>query len=134
MKQQLAALVLSAALVPAAGSSAEIIDRILAVVDGAIIMQSDVAVAVRLRLVPSNGADATSAALDRLIERQLILSEVDRYAPPEPPEAEIDRQVADIRARAGTEFESVLLLGGIGVEQLRRQVRDDLRIAAYLQQ
>jgi hypothetical protein len=113
---------------------AEIIDRILAVVDGAIIMQSDLAVAVRLGLVPSAGADATSAALDRLIERQLILSEVDRYAPPEPAAAEIDRRVADIRARAGAEFERVLLLGGIGLEQLRREVRDDLRIDAYLQQ
>ena len=63
-----------------------------------------------------------------------MLAEVDRYAPPEPAAAEIDRRVADIRARAGTEFERVLLLGGIGLEQLRREVRDDLRIDAYLQQ
>jgi hypothetical protein len=135
MKQQLAALVLSAALVPAAGSAAEIIDRILAVVDGAIIMQSDVRVAMRLNLVPSAGApDPASAVLERLIERQLILSEVDRYAPPDPAQADIDRHVADIRSRAGAEFESVLQLGGIGLEQLRRDVRDDLRIEAYLQQ
>src|SRR3954468_15334767 len=114
---------------------AEIIDRILAVVDGAIIMQSDVAVAVRLGLVPSGtGPDVTAAALDRLIERQLILSEVDRYAPPDPPEAEIERHVSDIRLRAGTQFDAVLLLGGIGLEQLRREVRNDLRIDAYLQQ
>jgi hypothetical protein len=114
---------------------AEIIDRILAVVDGAIIMQSDVAVAMRLGLVASSGGpDPTSAALDRLIERQLILSEVDRYAPPDPADSEIDRRVADIRARAGTEFDGVLLLGGIDLEQLRREVRDDLRIDAYLQQ
>jgi hypothetical protein len=114
---------------------AEIIDRILAVVDGAIIMQSDVAVAVRLGLVPSGtGPDVTAAALDRLIERQLILSEVDRYAPPDPPEAEIERHVSDIRLRAGTQFDAVLLLGGIDLEQLRREVRDDLRIDAYLQQ
>ena len=63
-----------------------------------------------------------------------MLAEVDRYAPPEPAAAEIDRRVADIRARAGTEFERVLFLGGIGLEQLRREVRDDLRIDAYLQQ
>jgi peptidyl-prolyl cis-trans isomerase SurA len=114
---------------------AEIIDRILAVVDGAIILQSDVAVAVRFGLVPSGtGPDVTSAALDKLIERQLILSEVDRYAPPDPPETEIDRHVSDIRSRAGTQFEAVLSLGGIDIEQLRREVRDDLRIDAYLQQ
>jgi hypothetical protein len=135
MKKQLAALVLCAAFVPAAAAGAEIIDRILAVVDGAIIMQSDVRVAMRLGLVPSAGApDSASGVLERLIERQLILSEVDRYAPPDPAEADIDRHVADIRSRAGAEFESILRLGGIGIEQLRRDVRDDLRIEAYLQQ
>ena len=125
---------------------AQIIDRILAGVDGAIIMQSDVAAAIRLNRVPSAGpstgspslsrdaADPTAAALDRLIERQLILSEVDRYAPPDPAEADIDRHLSDIRSQAGAEFDRILLRSGIGVEQLRREVRDDLRIQAYLQQ
>ena len=46
---------------------AEIIDRILAVVEGAIVMQSDVAAAVRLGLVPAAGApDPVAAALDAL--------------------------------------------------------------------
>jgi hypothetical protein len=130
-----AAFVLTAALVATAELRAEIIDRILAVVDGAIIMQSDVMIATRLGLVPAAGApDPSSAALDRLIERQLILSEVDRYAPPDPAEADVERHVADIRSRAGAQFDSILLLGGIGLEQLRRDVRDDLRIEAYLQQ
>ena len=114
---------------------AQIIDRILAVVDSAIILQSDVQLAMRFGLVPSaGGPDPTSAVLDRLIDRQLILAEVARYAPPDPAEAEIDRHIADIRARAGGEFDAVLLAGGIGVDQLRRDVRDDLRIDAYLQQ
>jgi hypothetical protein len=133
-----------------AGARAQIIDRILAVVDGAIIMQSDVAAAIRLNRVPSGGdppagsgssltspqdaADPTAAALDRLIERQLILAEVDRYAPPDPAEADIDRHLSDLRTQAGAEFDKILLLSGIGVEQLRREVRDDLRIQAYLQQ
>src|SRR5689334_14476088 len=84
---------------------AEIIDRILAVVDGAIIMQSDVAVAARLGMVPAaTAADPTQGTLDALIERRLILAEVDRYAPPDPPEAEVDRHLADIRTRAGARF------------------------------
>ena len=132
-----------------AGARAQVIDRILAVVDGAIIMQSDVAAAILLNRVPSAGlatgsglsrpsakdaADPAGAALDRLIERQLILSEVDRYAPPDPAEADIDRQVSDIRSQAGTDFDRILLLSGLDVEQLRREVRDDLRIQTYLQQ
>ena len=134
----------------AADARAQIIDRILAVVDGAIIMQSDVAAAIRPNRVPSAGgpstdsgssrassrdaADPTTAALDHLIERQLILAEVDRYAPPDPAEADIDRHVSDIRAQAGAEFDRILLLSGLGVEQLRREVRDDLRMQVYLQQ
>ena len=136
MRKSLAALVVAGSLVgSAAGVRAEIIDRILAVVNGAIIMQSDVAVAIRLGLVPSaGGPDPASAALDSLIERQLMLSEVDRYAPPDPAEAEVDRHVADIRSRAGAQFDAILLQGGIAVDQLRREVRDNLRIEAYLQQ
>ncbi len=131
-----------------AGARAQIIDRILAVVDGVIIMQSDVAAAIRLNRLPSAGGpsitsarassgdpvDPTAAALDSLIERQLILAEVDRYAPPDPAEADIDRHLADLRSQAGAEFDRILLLSGIGVEQLRRELRDDLRIQAYLQQ
>ena len=114
---------------------AEVIDRILAVVDGALITQSDAAAAIRLGLV-AGPADPLAAIVDRLIERRLVLREVDRYAPPDPAEADVDRTVADIRARAGTpaQFDAILLQTGFGVDQLRRRVRDDLRIEAYLQQ
>lgn len=112
---------------------AEIIDRILAVVDRAVITQSDVLGGIRLGLV----RDASiAAALDRLIERQLVLIEVDRYAPPEPPEAQVDRRVSELRAPAASpsEFDRALVETGISIERLRRHVRDDLRIEAYLQQ
>jgi hypothetical protein len=114
---------------------AEVIDRILAVVDGAIITQSDAAAAIRLGLV-AGPADPLSGVVDRLIERRLMLREVDRYAPPDPAEADVDRTVAEIRARAGTpaQFDAILLQTGFGVDQLRRHVRDDLRIESYLQQ
>jgi hypothetical protein len=129
MRKVFGFLLLAAWLVSAtAVVRAEIIDRILAVVDGAIVMQSDVAAAVRLGLVPA------AAALDALIERRLILSEVDRYAPPDPSDVEIDRHVADIRTRAGSQFDAILLQTGMAADQLRREVRDDLRIEAYLQQ
>ena len=130
----LAALFVSFTLT-AVARGAEIIDRILAVVDGAIIMQSDLAMAVRLRLVPgSAAADPIAAPLEALIERRLMLEEVDRYAPPDPPETEVDRHLADIRTRAGDRFDAILAESGISVDQLRRHVRDDLRMESYLQQ
>jgi hypothetical protein len=135
MKKTVTIFVLTAVVVSVVELRAQIIDRILAVVDGAIIMQSDVMIATRLGLVPGAGAsDPTAAVLERLIERQLILSEVDRYAPADPAEADVERNVADIRLRAGAQFDSILLAGGIGLDQLRRHVRDDLRIESYLQQ
>jgi peptidyl-prolyl cis-trans isomerase SurA len=129
------AFVLAALASVSAVSRAEIIDRILAVVNGAIIMQSDVNMAVRLALVPgASASDPISAPLDALIERRLILEEVDRYAPPDPPDAEIDRHLADVRTRAGARFDLVLVETGISAEQLRRYLRDDVRMEAYLQQ
>lgn len=114
---------------------AEVIDRILAVVDGALITQSDAAAAIRLGLV-AGPADPLAAVVDRLIERRLLLREVDRYAPPDPQEADVDRAVIEIRGRTGTpaQFEAILLHTGFSLDQLRRHVRDDLRIEAYLQQ
>jgi len=133
MMRFLAALLLTVSFTDIGG--AEIIDRILAVVDGAIIMQSDVTMAVRLGLVPgSAAADPLAAPLDALIERRLMLEEVDRYAPPDPPDADVDRRLADIRTRAGAGFDSILTDSGISVDQLRRHVRDDLRVESYLQQ
>jgi hypothetical protein len=130
-------LVVSLLVASASSTSvrAEIIDRILAVVNGALIMQSDVTLAVRLGLAPqSTASDAVAVPLDALIERRLVLEEVDRYAPPEPAQAEVDRRLADVRDRAGSAFDAILRDSGISVDQLRRQVRDDLRIDAYLLQ
>ena len=132
------ALVLFAVALAAtpAGAARDVIDRILAVVDGAPITQSDVNAAVRLGLLPiPAGTDPVTAVLDGLIERRLIVAEVDRYAPPDPAEPEIARAFDAVRARVGAaEFTEVLRQTGGSPEQVQRFVRDDLRIAAYLQQ
>jgi len=118
------------------GLNAEIIDRTLAVVEGSIITQSDVLAAIRLGLVPrGRAADPIGEALERLIERRLTLAEVDRYVPPNPPESAIDSRIASVRAAAGAaDFDRLLALYGLTMEQIRRHVRDDLRITAYLRQ
>jgi len=116
----------------------EIIDRVLAVVGGQIITLSDArAIQVLGLLRPESGRDDTLAAvLERLIDRRLMLAEIDRYAPPEPAAAAIDAGVAEVRARFGDSlgFEIALNRTAMSHEELRRHVADTLRIDRYLQQ
>lgn len=132
------ALWLGLGLLRPSTAGAEIIDRILAVVDREIITLSDVNGAILFGLVevPRDTTDKTQAALDRLIERRLTLTEVERYAPPEPADAMVDAAVAARRARFAdsAQFEAALAASGLTADQLRHHLRDDLRIETYLQQ
>ena len=116
---------------------AEVIDRILATVGGALILQSDAVAAARFGFVdlPAQG-NPLQFTLDRLIERRLMLIEVDRYAPPEPPRALLDErmQQLDQRIGSGERLDAILRETGFTLEQLRLYVRDDLRIEGYVQQ
>jgi hypothetical protein len=125
-------------LLSGAITSAQLIDRVLAVVAGEPITLSDVMGALRFGLVPQAPAkeDPTKAALNALIDRQLQLIEVNRYLPPEPTEAAMQERLAQIRAGFTDEaaFEAALKETGLTVGQLRARVRDNLRIESYLQQ
>ena len=128
-----------ALLLLAFGSSshAEIIDRILAVVEGQLITLSDVRAVTRLGLEhAAEGDDPVRAILDRLIERQLMLVEVERYAPQEPSPEALDARLDAVRGTFpdALAFETTLHQVGMTQEHLRRYARDALRIDAYLQQ
>lgn len=116
------------------GTSAEVIDRILAVVNGSIVTLSDVHAATRFGL--AGAGSAQTAVLDQLIDRRLMVAEVDRYGPGEPPPARIDAAVAATRARFDSDaaFESALRETGLSAAELRRQHRDALRVEAYIEQ
>ena len=128
---------LAQAASPPSVQPTNVIDRILAVVSGGLILQSDVTAASRLGLVtvPAEG-DQVQRVLDRLIERRLMLMEVDRYGPLEPSGADVDKAVSEIDKRIGSgeRLDAILRESGFTVDQLRLFVRDDLRIRAYLEQ
>ena len=116
---------------------AEMIDRVLAVAGGNLIMLTDVTAARDLQLQTADGAaDPIRAILAKLIDRELVLAEVDRYAPPEPAAAAIDREIERVRARFGSqaELDAALRRSGIDEKHLRETLRQDLRIRAYLDQ
>lgn len=136
-RMRLSAAVLAGVLALAVPIRADVIDRILAVVDSQIITLSDARAALRFRLVPEDvAADPIAAALERLIDRRLMLAEVDRYAPPEPPDAAVNAAMAEIerRFKDTLEMETALNQTAMPREELRRYLRDTLRLDAYLQQ
>ncbi|MGE0043514.1 MAG: hypothetical protein AB7H88_17695 [Vicinamibacterales bacterium] len=131
-----AAVLVAGAWTPAAAQG-ELIERTLAIVGGQVITLSDARTALALGLVDGAGAgDPIAAAASRLVDRQLVLREVQRYAPPEPAADAVTARVAVARDRfaSDTAFEQALAAGGFTRERLRAWVRDDLRIQAYLDQ
>jgi hypothetical protein len=117
--------------------AAETIDRVLALVAGNLITLTDVTAARDLGLVSAEAtADPVRAVLAKLIDRELILAEADRYAPPEPDAETVDREVQRVRARfeSPQAFDLALARSGIDEKHLRETLREDLRIGAYLDQ
>ena len=113
-----------------------VIDRIMAVVAAQPIMQSDVTAAETFHLVnvPPGTADPTLYVLRQLVRRALMLAEVERLQPPQPDEIEITVRVDAIEKEAGSPaaFDRELAVTGLTRDQVRRFIRDDLRIRTYL--
>jgi hypothetical protein len=116
---------------------AETIDRVLAVVAGQLITLTDVTAAADLGLQTSDGAaDPVRAVLNKLIDRELVLAEVDRYAPAEPTTDAVSAEYLRVRQRFAStaDFDAALARSGIDEQHLRETLRQDLRIRAYLDQ
>jgi hypothetical protein len=113
-------------LSPASGQ--QLLDRIVARVNGAAITLTDVNAAIALGLVDP------SAAIDQLIDRQLVLSEVARFLPPEPSAAAVAIEAGSLRTNAGSRLPEVMASTGIDEARIREIARENLRIQAYLNQ
>ena len=115
----------------------EVIDRVLAVVAGDLIMQSDLRAARELGLVtPAAGVDPDRSVLSQLVDRALILEEVERFAPPEPTADAIERALSTVRGRFPSAEALAAALSRVGFDEthLRAILRQNLRIRAYLDQ
>jgi hypothetical protein len=115
----------------ASASGQELLDRIVARIGTTVITMSDVNAASALGVVPGFGFQE---ATEQMIERQLVLAEVARFAPPDPDPEAIEREVAAMRMRAGDRLPQVMRTTGTTDERLRELARDTLRIEGYLNQ
>jgi peptidyl-prolyl cis-trans isomerase SurA len=138
LKGVVGAIVVACGLVVAATAARadDIVDRVLAVVSGDVILLSDVDAARAFGLLAPPGSDPVGSVLSQLIDRELVLAEVERYAPPEPPASAVDRELEQVRRRfpSAQAFDAALARTGIDLSHLRETLRENLRIRAYLDQ
>ena len=114
----------------------EIIERVLKVVAGELITQSDLRAAQEFGLVPTAGENNEREALSRLVDRTLMLAEVERYAPPDPSAQAVDAALTAARERfaSADRYRAALERVGWDEAQVREALRQNLRIQAYLNQ
>ena len=109
------------------------LDRVMARVGTESLFETDVKAALGLGLVEPNGTlDPDTAALEQLIDRQLMLTEILRGIPPDPEAAAVDEEVQRMRSFAAATLKSVMDANGIDDAFLKRAARDTLRIQLYL--
>lgn len=108
----------------------QLLDRIVARVNGVAITLTDVKAAIALGI-----ADAPeAAAVQQLIDRQLVLSEVARFLPPEPPASAVGIEAGALTTRAGAQLPEIVASTGVDDARIRELARENLRIQSYLNQ
>ena len=115
----------------------DIIDKVVATVDRQIIMLSDVRAVTELGvLVMGSNEGSETQVISRLVNRVLILVEVDRFLVSEPLDTEIQRRIDELKEHHSTvkSFETAWKSVGMTEERLYRLIRNDLRIDSYLRQ
>ncbi len=115
----------------------DLIDKVVATVDRQIIMLSDVRAVTELGvLVMGSNEGSETQVISRLVNRVLILVEVDRFLVSEPLQPEIQRRIDELKEHhsTGKSFETAWKSVGMTEERLYRLIRNDLRIDSYLRQ
>jgi hypothetical protein len=111
----------------------QLLDRVLARIGTEAITQTDVEALVEFGLIEAR-SPTVPEAVQQAIDRQLVLKEVARFPPAEPQTADVEKQLAAMKARVGDRLAQMLQITGLDEDRLRGMARDTLRIRNYLQQ
>ena len=115
-------------------SAQQLLDRVLARVDGIPITLTDVQAAIGLGIIQVGSGDAITEGTQQMIDRQLELTEVQRFPPPEPSPDAVAREDARLKMNAGSRLPMLLQSTGLTEQRITDMARDNLRIAGYLDQ
>jgi hypothetical protein len=108
--------------------NAQLLDQVVARVNGSAITQTDVNAAIGLGVVEA------PTAVQQLVDRHLMLGEVARFPPDLPADAAIDQVVEKMKAHAGAGYDALLERNGVDERRVRDMARDTLRIQGYVDQ
>ncbi len=125
----------------AVASEPELINEIVAVVEGTPVTLWDIEVESRLRALEQRGfipesdpSDADLAtSLDQLINRMLVMRAADRFRVPPAGENEIEVELEGLRQRALRPLDTQLARVGISEERLKYRVRAKIRIRRLIE-
>jgi len=115
-------------------SAQQLLDRVLARVDGVPITLTDVQAAIGLGIIQVGSGDAIADGTQQMIDRQLELTEVQRFPPPEPSPDAVARETARLTMNAGPRLPMLMQTTGLTQQRITDMARDNLRIAGYLDQ
>ncbi len=112
------------------------LDRILAVVSGSVILESDVRSFVALGLVNDSGTGQSSEEVTSyLIRRRLIIDEIERFGLQEPIESMVELKMIEVLDRFSSQkkLSTVLENVGLNLEDLRQLIKDDVKLSNYIE-
>ena len=108
----------------------QLLDRVVARIGTAALTQTDVDAALAFGVIDRQAGDPVK----QMIDRRLIIAEVNRFPPQEPGETAITEQVAKMKTTAGAQAAAVMKRTGVDEQRLAEFARETLRIQAYVAQ
>jgi hypothetical protein len=122
-------------ILPLALASAQqlLLDKVVARIGTNAVTLSDVRAAIGLGLIDAKSEDEPDA-VNQMVNRQLMIGEVERFPPPEPSPAAVDQELAAMKMRAGARLDELMRATGLDEMRLGEMARVTLRIQAYVAQ
>ena len=125
-----------AALLPGALARAELVDRIVAIIDREVVTLSEAEQASEIARARTGASAPLVSVVERLIESRLVEREVERFTgEPVSPEL-VDGALQEVRAGFSSEsaFREMLTRNGLSEEELRATLRRQIGVSQYLEQ